>query len=240
MPASPGWTPMSSHISARELLNKAEADARERQKAGKPVLLSPAPVHNAAKDESTVYIFDAIGSWFGIDPKTWIPEFNAIKARTIHLRINSSGGAVMDAQAMVTCIAQHPAKVVAHIDGLCASAATGLALACREVEMTDGAFFMIHNAWGCCAGSAEDMEQYAGLLRKCTGNIVASYRLKTGKPEKQIRDWMSKETWFTAEEAKAAGFIDRVFVPGGSTSNDSGRSKRARAMAIAELSLEQI
>lgn len=227
---------MSSHISAKELLNKAERDALARQKAGHPVLLSPAPVHNAAKDESTVYIFDAIGSWFGIDPRTWVPEFNAIRAKTIHLRINSPGGAVMDAESMKTAIAQHPSKVVAHVDGLCASAATGLALAAKEVEMTDGAFFMIHNAWGCCAGSAEDMEQYAGLLRKCTGNIVADYQRKTGKPERQIRDWMDRETWFTAEEAKRHGFVDRIYVPGASNS-DPGHARRERALALAEIQL---
>lgn len=227
---------MSSHISAKELLNKAERDALARQKAGHPVLLSPAPVHNAAKDESTVYIFDAIGSWFGIDPRTWVPEFNAIRAKTIHLRINSPGGAVMDAESMKTAIAQHPSKVVAHIDGLCASAATGLALAAKEVEMTDGAFFMIHNAWGMIAGSAEDMIAYAELLKKCTANIAADYQRRTRKTTAQIRKWMDDETWFTAAEALAAGFIDRVFVPGASNS-DSGHARRERALQLAEISL---
>lgn len=227
---------MNGQLSARELLNRAEAEARERVKAGKPAQLSPSPVINAAKDEATVYLFDAIGAWFGIDPKTWVPEFNAIKAKTIHLRINSPGGAVMDAEAMRVAIAQHPSRVIAHVDGLCASAATGLAIAAREVRMASGAMFMIHNAWGVCAGGEQEMHDYGDLLRKCTGNIVQTYRARTGKPEKQIREWMNAETWFTAEEAKRHGFVDRIFTPGqASNAADPGKERRARALALAEL-----
>lgn len=220
------------HISARELLAKAEAEARERQKAGKPVMLSPAPVYNAAKSEATVYIYDAIGGWFGIDPREWVPEFNSITAKTIHLRINSPGGSVFDAQAMKTAIAQHPSRVVAHVDGMAASAATTLAIAAREVEMTNGAMFMIHNAWGLIAGGAEDLEAYADLLRKATGAIAQDYVRKTGKSEKQVRQWMDAETWFTAEEAKRHGFVDRIF-------EDKPAARGASAMASGDLNSPQ-
>lgn len=227
---------MSTTLSARELLSRAEGDARARIQAGKPVLLSPETTFNAAKDEATVYVYDAIGGWWGIDPKTWVPEFNAIKAKTIHLRINSPGGAVMDAEAMRVAIAQHPSRVIAHVDGLCASAATGLAIAAREVRMASGAMWMIHSAWGICAGGEQEMIDYAILLRKCTGNIVQTYRARTGKPEKQIREWMNAETWFTSEEAKRHGFVDRIFTPGQASNAadlNSPQAWRERELRIA-------
>ena len=229
---------MSAPISARDLLAKAEADAQARVKAGEPARLSPAPVVNAAKDEATVYIYDAIGSWYGIDPREWVPEFAAIKAKTIHLRINSPGGSVFDAQAMRTAIAQHPAKVIAHVDGMAASAATTLAIAAREVEMTSGSMFMIHNAWGAIAGGAEDMDAYADLLRKASANIAEDYIRKTRKPAAQVKAWMDAETWFTAEEAKRHGFVDRIFTPGGQASNaaDPARARRDRELVLAEIS----
>lgn len=229
---------MSTHLSSRELLAKAEREALARQKSGQPVMLSPAPVINAAKGEATVYIFDALGAWYGIDPREWVPMFNGIKTKTIHLRINSPGGAVLDAETMRVAIAQHPAKVIAHIDGLCASAATGLAIAANETEMASGAMFMIHNAWGVCAGGELEMLDYAALLRKCTGNIVATYQARTGKPTAQIREWMLNETWFTAAEALTNGFVDRVFTPGQASSSNSATSSRARnerALQIAAL-----
>ncbi|NLW80514.1 MAG: Clp protease ClpP [Desulfovibrionales bacterium] len=224
---------MSARLSARELLARAESEALARQKAGKPVLTSPAPVFDAARGAATVYVYDAIGSWYGIDPKTWVPEFAAIKAKTIHLRINSPGGSVFDAETIRTAIAQHPANVIAHIDGLCASAATGLAIAANEVEMASGGAFMIHNAWGVCAGGELEMLDYAALLRQTTGNIVQTYRARTGKDEKQIRAWMDAETWFTAEEAKRHGFVDRIFTPGQASGQD--RERRERALQLAAL-----
>lgn len=230
---------MSARLTARELLARAESEALARQKAGKPVLTSPAPVLNAAKDEATVYLYDAVGSWFGVDPGEWVPMLNAIKAKTIHLRINSPGGAVLDAESMRVAIAQHPAKIIAHVDGLCASAATGLCIAAREVRMASGAMFMIHCAWGVCAGGAEDMEQYAGLLRKCSDNIAASYMTKTGKTLAQVRAWMDAETWFSAAEALHHGFVDRVFTPGqASNAADQGKTRRERALQLAAIQMK--
>ncbi len=205
---------MNGQLSARELLAKAEAAALGRVKAGKPAQLSPSPVINAAKDEATVYVYDAIGSWYGVDPLTWVEEFRAIKARTIHLRINSPGGVVTDAEAMRVSISQHSAKVIAHIDGMAASAATGLACACSEIEMAEGAWWMIHDAWGCVAGFEQDMISYAGILRRTTDNIAAAYVRKTGKSLTQIKAWMAAETWFTAAEALQHGFADRIYRPG--------------------------
>lgn len=183
-------------ISPSELMARSEREAVARVKAGKPAQISPATVVDAAKDEATVYVYDAIGGWCGLDPQEWVPAFNAIKAKTIHLRINSPGGSVMDAEAMRTAIAQHPSKVVAHIDGMAASAATSVAIAADEVEMSSGAWWMIHNAWGLVMGGAQEMRDYADLLEKINGNILAEYDRKTGKGEDQVRAWMDAETWF--------------------------------------------
>jgi len=243
-------------ISARELLARSEREAVSRVKAGKPAQISPATVMDAAKDEATVYVYDAIGGWWGLDPKTWVPEFAAIKAKTIHLRINSPGGAVLDAEAMRTIVAQHPARVIAHIDGMAASAATGLALAAKEIEMSAGAMFMIHNAWGLAMGGAKEMRDYADLLEKINANILAEYDRKTGKGEEQIKDWMDAETWFTAAEALTNGFVDRIFsavepeegddannavaivAPGVNAAiGDADKARRERALLLAEIGM---
>ena len=41
---------------------------------------------------------------------------------------------------------QHSSKVIAHIDGIAASAASFLVMGADEIEMVDGGFMMIHNA----------------------------------------------------------------------------------------------
>lgn len=128
----------------------------------------------------------------------------------IHLRINSPGGDVFDARAIATAIAQHPSKVVAHVDGVAASAATYIAVAAAEVEMAQGAFFMVHRAWTLAMGNSGDMREAADLLDKIDGTLVRDYARKTGKPVAEIEAWMEAETWFGADEALEAGFVDRV------------------------------
>src|SRR3990167_3986612 len=100
----------------------------------------------AGADEATIYLYDAIGSFFGIDPQEFAKELSALRAGTIHLRINSPGGDVFAARAIQTALFQHPAKIITHIDGLAASAATFVALAGNEIEMARGAALMIHRA----------------------------------------------------------------------------------------------
>lgn len=163
-------------------------------------------------DEATVYVYDAIGGWWGgVDAQAFVKELAGIKAGTIHLRINSPGGDVFDARAMQTALRQHKAKVVAHIDGLAASAATFLAMGADEIEMAEGGFFMIHNAWGFTIGNVNDHLEAAAMLEKVDASIRADYSRKTGKPDDEVRALMDAETWLTAAEAKESGFIDRVY-----------------------------
>lgn len=163
------------------------------------------------EDEATVYLYDAIGSWWGIDAAQFVKDLNAIQAKTIHLRINSPGGDVFDARAIKTTLQQHPATIVSHIDGLAASAATYIALGADTVEIAKGGFFMIHNAWTLALGNANELREVADLLDKVDASIVADYLSKTGQDEDQIKSWMAAETWFSAEEAMEHGFVDSVF-----------------------------
>jgi enoyl-CoA hydratase/carnithine racemase len=110
----------------------------------------------------------------------------------------------------MAALARFQGKTIAHIDSLCASAATSIALACNEVEMSSGAFFMIHNASCIAWGDKAALREQANVLEKIEGAIVADYIAKTGKGEDEIVAWMDAETWFSAAEALENGFIDRV------------------------------
>ena len=198
-------------MNARQLLEDARATAKARIDAGGPRLLSPAPVLDAAKDEATVYLYDAIDPYWGIDAGEFVKSLSELTAKTIHLRINSPGGSVFDAEAIQTALQQHKARVVTHIDGVAASAATSIAMSGDEIEMSDGAFFMIHNAWVNRSGNASEFREMADILEKIDANILRDYQAKTGASAEQIKQWMDAETWFTAQEALTNGFVDRIY-----------------------------
>lgn len=177
----------------------------------------------AAGEEATLYVYDVIGGMFGgVDAEEVARELAATRADTLHVRINSPGGDVFDAVAIATAIRQHPANVIAHIDGLAASAATSIATAADQVEMSDGGMYMIHNAWTLAIGNRHDMLDTASLLEKVDGNIQRGYAERTGASIEQVAEWMDAETWFTADEAQEAGFVDEVV---------SGENARSQARA---------
>lgn len=169
----------------------------------------PFEIKNEA-GEATVYLYDAIGGYWGVSAEDFVRELNALDADTIHLRINSPGGDVFDGRAMQTALAQHKARVVAHIDGLAASAATFVALGADEVVMSEGAFFMVHKGWTMQVGNADEMRETAALLDKVDASLSADYQRKTGAEAAQVEQWMADETWFSAEEAVEHGFADRI------------------------------
>lgn len=165
----------------------------------------------AENGEATIYLYDVIDSWFGIGAESFAKALSEVDANRIHLRINSPGGDVFDGRAIYTALKQHPAEIIAHVDGLAASAATYVALAADHVEMTDGAMFMIHKGWTMAVGNADEMRKTASLLDQIDVSIVKDYVKKTGLESEQLMAWMAEEKWMDAEEAKSLGFVDSVF-----------------------------
>lgn len=193
---------------------------------------------SAIRAESTdtelhVYVYDVISSWWGANAADLVKALADAGDRTVHLHINSPGGDVFEARAMASAIVAHPGKVITHIDGLAASAATYLALAANEVRMTEGGLFMVHNSWTMAYGNKTELRDTADLLQKIDGTIAADYARKTGKALADVQAWMDDETWFTAEEAKAEGFIDAIDA---NTKRDSAANDQAANAARWDLS----
>ncbi len=164
-------------------------------------------------DEATVYLYDVIVSddWFGgVAAESFVKELRAITAPVIHLRINSPGGDVFAARAMEQAIREHKSKVVAHVDGYAASAASFVAVACDEVEIAPGGFFMVHKAWTVAFGNSDDLMETAALLEKVDASLVESYARETGQSAEEVQRMMADETWLSAQESVDLGFADRI------------------------------
>lgn len=171
----------------------------------------------AEGDEATLYLYEAIVAddataewWGGVSAQSLVPQIRAIAAKTLHLRINSPGGDVFAAQAIAQAIRDTKAHVVAHIDGYAASAATQIAIAADEIEIAEGGFFMIHNAWTLAVGNASDLAATVVLLNKVDDVLCNAYAVKCGKSSDEVKAWMDAETWFAAQEAVDAGLVDRI------------------------------
>ena len=183
-----------------------------------------APKAFALKSENgstRIDLYDVIDSYYGVSATDFCAALNSVKDGDISLHINSPGGDVFDARAMVSAIAAHPSNITAYIDGLAASAASYVAMACDKVVMQDGAMMMIHCAWSIAMGNSIDMRATADLLDKIDASIVNDYARKTGMQADEIAALMQAETWLTAQEAVEKGFADAM------VTNEKGKTKNA-------------
>ena len=156
-------------------------------------------------------LYGVIDRWGDIDPKTVRDELKSLgKIDVLNVHINSEGGSIFDGLALYNTLRAHDAKKIVHVDGIALSMGSVVAMAGDEIVMAEGAMMMVHNPLWVQAGEAEELRQAADVMDKLKDQLVAIYARRTGKPAEEISAWMDAETWYTAEEAIAAGFADRT------------------------------
>lgn len=174
-----------------------------------------APSADGEPGVQTLRLYDPIDSWggdWGVSAKEFAAALSSLPADTteIRLHINSPGGEVFEAVAILNQLRAHPARVVTIVDGLAASAASFIATGADETVMGRNAQLMIHDAWGLCVGNAGDMRGLADLLDRLSNNIADVYAAKAGGTVEDWRTAMLAESWYSADEAVAAGLADGV------------------------------
>jgi ATP-dependent Clp endopeptidase proteolytic subunit ClpP len=163
----------------------------------------------AGAERAEVLIYDEIGLW-GVTAAEFVDQINSLNVKAIDLRLNTPGGSVFDGNAIYNAIKRHPADVTVHIDGLAASMGSVIALAGDHVKMAANALYMIHNPWTIALGDAKEMRATADVLDKLRDGLIGTYEAKTGMAREEIIAAMDAETWYSADEAKAGGFVDEI------------------------------
>lgn len=131
----------------------------------------------------------------------FVKFFDDDQAAEIELHINSFGGRVDQALAMLAAIERHTGRVVSYVDGVAASCASWLALAADEIHIAKNAEIFIHCASSYIYGNAEELEKEAVVLRSYDERIINLYKSKAKDPATDFAAMMSKETTLTADEA---------------------------------------
>lgn len=128
----------------------------------------------------------------------------------LDVHINSAGGDVADGIAIRNAIRgyEHGKRTV--VDGLAASIASVIFQAGDERIVEPGSMIMVHDPFTGVVGNAAELRKTAETLDKHGDNLAQIYAGRAGGTAAYWRDVMQAETWFTAEEAVAAGLADRV------------------------------
>lgn len=168
--------------------------------------------------EGSLYVYSDIGAnWWGdgLTAKQVVDAIEDLKkqgAKTLNVHINSGGGDVFEGAAIHSAIRAFNGKRTVTVDGIAASAASVVMMAgdAGEIRIAPAAMVMVHNPSGFCMGQANDMRKCGDTLDKVRASMLDVYANRTGLSQESLAALCDAETWMTAAEAKANGFVDKV------------------------------
>ena len=131
----------------------------------------------------------------------------------IYLHINSYGGNIFAAIAVIDTILKSNIPVVSIIEGCAASAATLISMVCQERIITSNSFMLIHelksNFWG---KMSEIEDEFANLqnLNDLIKNLYKKHtKLKqTGK--NGISSILKHDSWWNSDKCLELGLVDKI------------------------------
>lgn len=138
----------------------------------------------------------------------------------VSVLIDSTGGSLATALSIASGFKNHGAVNV-HFVGLNASAATVASLGARTITMDRSAMYLVHkvstSVFQWADMNADELDTWINEmlkqkqdLQKLDENIAAMYAARCSKDKKDLLELMKKESWLSAEEALAWGFIDKI------------------------------
>jgi ATP-dependent Clp protease, protease subunit len=144
--------------------------------------------------------------------------------RDISLWISSPGGSVPAMLAIHDVMRLVPNDVSTLAMGWAASAGQfllsagtpGKRYALRHARV------LLHQGSSGIGGTAADIELQAQDLRHTRDTVLALVAEHTGQPVERVREDSLRDRWFTAQEARAYGFVDRVVEDLDSVRGDAG------------------
>lgn len=169
----------------------------------------------SSETQAELLVYGVIGdSWWdqSVVASDVVKALSEISASEILVRINSRGGSVADGVAIHNALRAHGARIITRNEAEASSIASLILMAGDEAQSFPNAMLMVHAPWAYAAGNSAQFREYADILDKLAESMSVSYARKTGKGREHALALMQdgKDHFYTADEAKAEGFIDTL------------------------------
>lgn len=164
--------------------------------------------------DAEIYIFGDITHqvWAPgeVSASSFVSQLSALDADTIHVHIDSYGGAVSEGWAIYNALRQHPARIVTYGDGFVASAAMYPFLAGDERIASSLSAYYLHEVMISASGYADDLRSAADDADAMTEIGIRAFVERAGIPEERVRQLMEQESWLTPEQALELGIATKL------------------------------
>lgn len=172
---------------------------------------------NITSSEADLYIYGEIVQekyvdwWTGEESKTDVAlmdfkeELDKIgNVQTLNLYINSPGGDVFVASAMISMLERVKNKgtvINAYVDGISASAASFLMFVADNIYLYKNSIVMVHKPMSYAYGNAIDMQKVIDTLEKIeSSTMIPMYMSKAKITEDEVKNLIEVESWLSSEE----------------------------------------
>ncbi|MFV1455177.1 head maturation protease, ClpP-related [Bacillus mycoides] len=167
------------------------------------------------EDRAVLYLHGVVGGgWFGdISCEGVRNALEGMDVKEIEVHIHSNGGDAFEGVAICNYLRNHPAKVTAIVDGMCASAASVIAMGADKIIMPSNTVMMVHRAATMAFGNAVALNKRAEMLKDVDESLIESYTSRFKGEHFELEELLDNETYMSAIKAKSYGFCDEVTTP---------------------------
>ena len=129
----------------------------------------------------------------------------------IWLHINSNGGSLFDGLGMADQISTIKSPIYSVVEGCVASAGTLISMSCTKRYILPSAFILLHQLSSFMWGTYEQFKDEMHVLDMAMETMTRFYKAHSSLREDDIKDILTRDSWFNAEECLANGFVDEVY-----------------------------
>ena len=140
-------------------------------------------------------------------------DLEGFPAVPIWLHIHSYGGSLFSGFSTADQLKLIKSPIYVIVEGVCASAATLIALACSKRYILPNSFMLVHQLSGLMWGTHEQFKDEMKLQAMAMERLVRFYTAHTHVSEESVRDMLTRDTWMDAETCLAQGFVDAILNP---------------------------
>lgn len=130
----------------------------------------------------------------------------------IWLHIHSGGGSLFAGFSLADQLELIKTPVYSLVEGVCASAATMIAMACTKRYILPNSFMLVHQLSGSVWGAThEQFKDEIVLQSKLMDRLVEFYARRSKLTPDAIRSMLQRDYWMDAETCISSGFADAIY-----------------------------
>ena len=129
----------------------------------------------------------------------------------IYIHINSNGGFIFAANAVLGLIIHSNVPIYSIIDGACASAATLISIVCKKRYIRPLSHMLVHQLSSVLIGKMSEIDDEHANLEKLSEQMKNVYLEHTKMSKKTLTALMKQDLWLDSGECIKHGLADELW-----------------------------